>query len=356
MPKDIDYDSEYRRLFSFPRLIEDLLRGFFASEKWTERLNYDSLESMSGSTVSEALDQRHQDMVWRIKTKDSWMFVIVALEFQKTVDWTMALRFREYSTLLLMQIARERGAGMKLQLPAVVPIVIYNGSEPWRAKSSVRELIAAPDPKLHQYFEERSYELIDMSQQQQQAEAVSDNVMATLICLENAKSMEDMTSAAKGLIPLMKSAHNKELNDVFLKWLKTEYMVERNLSSLSEIIKDIDDLEEVVVKMERWVPLEFKQAYKEGYQEAYKEASAKHSQELQEALAKHSQEKLEDKRNSVIRQSSLKFGIETKQLLTEQLDQFTTSEQLDLALDWVVMCNSLEELIERLHANSNEMH
>ncbi len=64
MPKDIDYDSEYRRLFSFPRLIEDLLRGFFASEKWTERLNYDSLESMSGSTVSEALDQRHQDMVW----------------------------------------------------------------------------------------------------------------------------------------------------------------------------------------------------------------------------------------------------------------------------------------------------
>ncbi len=341
MPKDIDYDSEYRRLFSFPRLIKDLLRGFFASEKWTERLNYDSLESMSGSTVSEALDQRHQDMVWRIKTKDSWMFVIVALEFQKTVDWTMALRFREYSTLLLMQIARERSAGMKLQLPAVVPIVIYNGNEPWRAKSSVRELIAVPDPKLHQYFEERSYELIDMSQQQQQAEAVSDNVMATLICLENAKSMEDMTSAAKGLIPLMKSAHNKELNDVFLKWLKTEYMVERNLSSLSEIIKDIDDLEEVVVKMERWVPLEFKQAYKE----AYKEASAKYSQE-----------KLEDKRNSVIRQSSLKFGIETKQLLTEQLDQFTTSEQLDLALDWVVMCNSLEELIERLHANSNEMH
>ena len=341
MPKDIDYDSEYRRLFSFPRLIKDLLRGFFASEKWTERLNYDSLESMSGSTVSEALDQRHQDMVWRIKTKDSWMFVIVALEFQKTVDWTMALRFREYSTLLLMQIARERGAGIKLQLPAVVPIVIYNGSEPWRAKSSVRELIAVPDPKLHQYFEERSYELIDMSQQQQQAEAVSDNVMATLICLENAKSMEDMTSAAKGLIPLMKSAHNKELNDVFLKWLKTEYMVERNLSSLSEIIKDIDDLEEVVVKMERWVPLEFKQAYKE----AYKEASAKHSQE-----------KLEDKRNLVIRLSSLKFGIETKLLLTESLNQITTSEQLDLAFDWVVMCNSLEELVERLHANSNEMH
>ena len=341
MPKDIDYDSEYRRLFSFPRLIKDLLRGFFASEKWTERLNYDSLESMSGSTVSEALDQRHQDMVWRIKTKDSWMFVIVALEFQKTVDWTMALRFREYSTLLLMQIARERGAGIKLQLPAVVPIVIYNGSEPWRAKSSVRELIAVPDPKLHQYFEERSYELIDMSQQQQQAEAVSDNVMATLICLENAKSMEDMTSAAKGLIPLMKSAYNKELNDVFLKWLKTEYMVERNLSSLSEIIKDIDDLEEVVVKMERWVPLEFKQAYKEAYEEA---------------SAKHSQEKLEDKRNLVIRQSSLKFGIETKQLLTESLNQFTTSEQLDLAFDWIVMCNSLEELVERLHANSNEMH
>ncbi len=271
--------------------------------------------------------------------------MIVALEFQKTVDWKMALRFREYSTLLLMQIARERGAGMKLQLPAVVPIVIYNGSEPWRAKSSVRELIAAPDPKLQQYFEERSYELIDMSQQQQQAEAVSDNVMATLICLENAKSMEDMTSAAKGLIPLMKSAHNRELNDVFLKWLKTEYMVERNLSSLSEMIKDIDDLEEVVVKMERWVPLEFKQGYQEGYQEAYKEASAKHSQE-----------KLEDKRNSVIRLSSLKFGIETKQLLTESLNRLTTSEQLDLAFDWAVMCNSLEELIERLHANSNDMH
>ena len=58
----------------------------------------------------------------------------------------------------------------------------------------------------------------------------------------------------------------------------------------------------------------------------------------------------------MIRQSSLKFGIETKQLLTEQLDQLTTSEQLDMVLDWVVMCNSLEELIERLHVKSNEMH
>ncbi len=101
--------------------------------------------------------------------------------------------------------------------------------------------------------------------------------------------------------------------------------------------------------MERWVSLEFKQGYKEGCQQAIQDA-------YKEAFAKHSQEKLEDKRNLVIRLSSLKFGIETKLLLTESLNQFTTSEQLNLALDWAVMCNSLEELIERLHANSNEMH
>ncbi|MEN1712972.1 Rpn family recombination-promoting nuclease/putative transposase, partial [Pseudomonas aeruginosa] len=46
------YDSAYKLLFSHPDLVRDLLRGF-VPEQWVQRLDFKSLEKVSGQFVSD---------------------------------------------------------------------------------------------------------------------------------------------------------------------------------------------------------------------------------------------------------------------------------------------------------------
>ncbi|MCX7672425.1 MAG: Rpn family recombination-promoting nuclease/putative transposase, partial [Thiobacillaceae bacterium] len=57
------HDSGYKLLFSYPRVVEDLLRGFVA-EAWVERLDFASLERVNASFVADDLRAREDDVIW----------------------------------------------------------------------------------------------------------------------------------------------------------------------------------------------------------------------------------------------------------------------------------------------------
>jgi hypothetical protein len=58
------HDPAYKLLFSHPRMVRDLLRGF-VREDWVDQLDYESLERVNGSYVSDDLRARASDVVWR---------------------------------------------------------------------------------------------------------------------------------------------------------------------------------------------------------------------------------------------------------------------------------------------------
>src|SRR5437763_10299890 len=87
-----EHDRSYKRLFSHPAAVEELLRGFLR-EEWVERLDFSTLERVSGSFVSDKLRERHTDLIWRLRLEDGeqgWFFVYALLEFQSTPDPFMA--------------------------------------------------------------------------------------------------------------------------------------------------------------------------------------------------------------------------------------------------------------------------
>ena len=49
-----NHDEGYKLLFSHPRMVEDLLLGF-VQEEWVERLDFSTLERVSGNYVSDDL-------------------------------------------------------------------------------------------------------------------------------------------------------------------------------------------------------------------------------------------------------------------------------------------------------------
>ena len=102
-----------------------------------------TLEKLSTEYVGDAFQRRHGDTAWRLRARDSWLHVVVMLEFQSTTDTAMALRVLEYTALLYGELLRNRKATPGA-LPAVLPIVLYNGDSPWTPADEMRNLIAAP--------------------------------------------------------------------------------------------------------------------------------------------------------------------------------------------------------------------
>ena len=90
-------DTSGKLLFSHPRMVEDLLRGFVTGP-WSDALGFATLENRSAAFISDDLRRRHGDLLWRLRCGETWLYV--ALEFQSTVDRSMAVRLLTYTGLL----------------------------------------------------------------------------------------------------------------------------------------------------------------------------------------------------------------------------------------------------------------
>ena len=91
------HDASYKRLFSHPEMIRDLLTGFVA-EPWVREVDFAGLERISGEFVDDRLRSRRNDVIWRLPWGSGWLYVYLLLEFQSGVHPFMAARLSTYVT------------------------------------------------------------------------------------------------------------------------------------------------------------------------------------------------------------------------------------------------------------------
>ncbi len=60
------HDAAYKLLFSRPQMVRDLLDGF-AARDWSSALDFESLARLPASFVGRELQQRHGDLIWRVR-------------------------------------------------------------------------------------------------------------------------------------------------------------------------------------------------------------------------------------------------------------------------------------------------
>ena len=97
-------DEIYKRLFAFPRMVEDLMRGFAARE-WAAEIDFSTLRKLPAEYVSDDLRKRVGDAVWAVRLRDG-RHVLAMLEFQSRDDPMMALRILAYTSLLYQEVVR----------------------------------------------------------------------------------------------------------------------------------------------------------------------------------------------------------------------------------------------------------
>ena len=212
------HDPAYKLLFSRPRMVRDLLDGF-AARGWSGALDFDTLAPLPASFVSEDLRQRHGDLVWRIRFRDDrWLYLVLLLEFQATVDRAMALRMLTYTALLYQRLAADDVLRDHGVLPPVLPVVLYNGRRPWTASIEMTDLVAVGSELLAPYQPSQRYYLLDGARMAD-ADLPADNLVSALIALEKTRDAARLREALQALSDLLRAQGDEHLTQAFVTWL-----------------------------------------------------------------------------------------------------------------------------------------
>ena len=211
-------DPNYKRLFSFPRMVEDLLRGFLPGS-WLDEVDFSTLQKLPTEYVSDELLKRHGDCVWRMRRRrGEWLCLLVLLEFQSTAEPRMALRILTYTSLLYQELVRSDALDARGRLPPVLPVVLYNGEARWKAAVEVGELIAPVGPELAPYQPSQRYIVVDEGHVGAE-DLPGVNLMRAVLGLEQSRTPEDLLRVAGLLAEWLRDPRDDGLKGAFTDWV-----------------------------------------------------------------------------------------------------------------------------------------
>jgi len=327
------HDRGYKRLFSHPTAVEELLRGFLR-EDWTARLDFSTLEIVGNSFVTADLRERHSDLVWRLRFRGEgeegggWFYLYLLLELQSTSDPFMAVRLLSYVGLLLEEIIRREKLKPGDRLPAVLPLVLHSGKRPWRAPRDLESLFVEVPPGLRQYLPRLRYLLLDAGRLDLDRPDLDENRIATLFRLEAAKSSEDFPLLTRELAGHISREEDPELRRVLNDWWIS--LVRRTFPGV--IISESLDLTEAPMLEEtaqEWRRQSFKEGRQEGRQEGLQEGR-------EEGLRTGQIELL-------LQQMTLRFGRLPK-AIRQRVEAISSLPELRALARKVILAESLQDL------------
>ena len=324
-------DAAYKELFSHPRMVEDLLRGIVAPE-WSGALDFTALEKLPAEYVSDDLRRRQGDLLWRVRFRDRWLYVLVLLEFQSTVDPYMALRVLVYTGLLYQDLIRRGALEQHEKLPPVLPIVFYNGRSRWTAALDVSDLIAPVSEALAPCQPSQRYLLVDAGRYGDE-DLPQRNLVSALIALENSPSAADLKRAVDALVDWLPEPEARGLKRSFGEWIR-QVLVPRRFGS-SEL-PPMPRLEEVQTMLAERVKEWTEEWRREGLERG-----------LREGLKQGIERGRAEERTLLCHMAARKFGAETAEALSRLLDGVTDPDRLTEVGDWIIECGTGEDLLER---------
>ena len=206
-------DRGYRRLFSHPEMVKDLLTGF-VHEEWVGELDLATLERQNGSYVADDLREREDDSVWRVRFRDRWLYVYVLLEFQSAVDRFMAVRMMTYIGLLYQDLAQRKEL-VDGRLPPVVPIVLHAGDEAWSAATEVAQLVCEAPFGLDRWTPRVPYLLLEERKLAASLDPSVRNLASALFRLEHDRGTRATMELVVALEAWLSAPEQAELRRAF---------------------------------------------------------------------------------------------------------------------------------------------
>jgi hypothetical protein len=189
------HDSFFKSTFGDPRNAAEVLRTALPP-RVSAHIDWDSLQAVQASFVDDALKQRHGDLVFLARlTQGGEAFLWVLYEHQSSVEWWMSWRMLRMmlDTLEAWRVHNPEAT----RLPPVLPVVLYQGTAPWTAPTSLAELYELSDEARR-----------DLGEYLLSFRYVLDNLQATP---DEALTARDLGVVTRVILVTMKHARSEDL-------------------------------------------------------------------------------------------------------------------------------------------------
>ena len=310
------HDRNYKRMFSFPRVVADLLRAVCDAEL-VEGLDFQGLTKLPTDYVGERGQERLGDCVWRIPFRDGWIYLLVLLEFQSRRDAVMALRNLEYTALLYTELGRTGHLGVPGAWPPVLPLVLYNGDTPWTEDVEMRRLIA-PTPAVLGPFQPSQRSLVLDERHIALDDLPLGNLMRAVVGLEQSRTLEELADVTVALHEWLSSPSDTDLGRAFAAWVQ-----------------------DVASRM-AGTPVELGETLEEASMSLADRAALWPEQYRREGT-----------RNALRMIAERRFGVGTASRLANLLASIDDADRLEEVTWWSVDCQTGDELIARVSEIGN---
>ncbi len=263
----MQHDSSYKQIFSHPEVVKELLQGF-VHERWVDNIDFGTLEKHNGSYITDDLQGRADDIIWRVKVQERWIYLYLLIEFQSKNDPWMALRIMVYTGLLYQDLIRSRVVTKQDLLPPVFPIVVYNGERCWTAKREFSELIEPYAGGLQAYRPNQRYFLLDEGRVSETELAQTETTLAEIIRLESSPEPEALRKIISRLSERLKDQRYDSLRRALAVWINRvvlrKLVPDEDIPELAEL-QEIDNM--LAERIEQWTEKWKWEGRQEGRQE-----------------------------------------------------------------------------------------
>ena len=178
------HDKGYKKGLSRPSEFLHFLKKYVRAD-WMMELEESDLVLCDKEMLERDYEGKEADLLYRVNMPDGReAFIFILQELQSYVDYTMIFRILVYVVNTLVKYFLDKDKNVreqaKFRLPAMVPIVFYNGQDRWTAARSLREYQNSGDI-FGDYILNLQYYLVDLSEIEEEyilsTNTVLDNIM-----------------------------------------------------------------------------------------------------------------------------------------------------------------------------------
>lgn len=254
-------DKGYKKLFSNKEIFIEFLQTF-VKEDWVRNIDEDNLVRVDKEYLLQDYRKKEADIVYRMKfenplTKEVEEAIFYVLfELQSSVDRLMPYRLLMYMVQIwkqeLSSVSLREAQGKDYKLPAIVPIVLYNGPQNWDVETRFKEMVSKSD-QFKDWTVDFKYILIDVDAYEERELLEISNTISLIIMMDQNIVTKDRKIFINRLEKIV-DARDKlpaEKLELIYEWLKEVLLVRFPIEEGTQIIENMREGKAMTYAIER---------------------------------------------------------------------------------------------------------
>jgi predicted transposase/invertase (TIGR01784 family) len=215
------HDTSYRFLLSSKKLFVELLRSF-VHRGWVKAIDETNVQEIPHSFVLQDFRRKEADLVYQVKLNNEDVVFYLLLEMQSKVDFEMPYRLLLYQMevweyWLKNHVKKKERKRKSFRLPAIVPMVLYNGKAKWTASRQFRKLLSN-EQIFGAELIDFEYFLVDVVRYTEEELLSLANVIGSVFLLDQTEDREQLRDRLRRLMDTMQKLP-EESQQHFFTWM-----------------------------------------------------------------------------------------------------------------------------------------